>query len=52
MGIFILNCNDIIMVRTTEQLNIHNIKFLQDPHQTYFGLVLLRPKGLNDYSCY
>lgn len=52
MGIFILNCNDIIMVRTTEQLNIHNINFLQDPHQTYFGLVLLRPKGLNDYSCY
>lgn len=52
MGIFILNCNDIIMVRTTEQLNIHNILFLQDNHQTYFGLTLLRPKGPNDHSCF
>lgn len=52
MGQFRLNCKDVILVRLAEQLKAENIHFASDPQRTYFGVRLVRPKGVKDFSCY
>ncbi|XP_052103806.1 uncharacterized protein LOC127737281 isoform X1 [Mytilus californianus] len=52
MGQFRLNCKDIILVRLVQDLNAMNIHFASDPQRTYFGVRLVRPKGIKDFSCY